>query len=652
MAKKNKKKRRFPTSSHFVLPVPGAVIGEIEDLLAEDRPEEAIELIEKWREKRQNHPALAFYLGSAYLMLDEFVEALKYLRLAHRLDPRNESALNNLYAAYLKLGYFTHGLRALKEFMRTELAREERDMEKLSELRAGLERNNAEAAVYFGVSVDKYEEASLWNEEGQIAQKEGDWEQAVAALSRALGRLPDFTPALNNRAMSYYFMGRLAEALADEQQVIEKDPVNIHALANLVRFHYVRGESRLMQDYFERLHALPETAWEHQFEPIPKMLEAYAVAGADEEIRAFLEEHQASLPARGHYMLGAAAANLGKRREARQIWEKIEEDELGWKDLAEDALLDLKDGCPGLGRASRFPYTAAHEWMTSQQLEVLIETMQGASGDLESQRRAVESFVSQHPAVFEVVNWFLWYGDDPQPAIHMLDMLGTERAFAELKRFALGQTGEDEERMSAAMVLNNQGQFPEGQPVRLWHRGEWRELLLKKLEITDEPEDRKYSPEVHQLLGQAGEAVREKRFDQVEAICRRILELDPDCCTAYDTMAIICSIQGDKVGARRHLEKSLEIDPNHPLVRCNLALLYLDDGKVEEAEKLIVPLLERQKLTRSELIAYNVAMARIQLHRGNLDAVEAALEVLFELAPEDPLSQKLKIALEEYRKKG
>lgn len=650
MAKKNKKKHRG--SSLFVIPVPGWVTEQIEDLLAEDRPKEAIELIEKWREKRQNHPALAFYLGSAYLMLDEHAKALQYLRLARRLDPRNEAALNNLFSTYLELGYFSQGLRALKEFMRTELAREEKDMEVLSALRAGLERNNADAAAYFGVPLDKYEEASLWNEEGQIAQHEGDWEQAVAALSRALGCLPEFTPALNNRAMSYFFMGRLEEAIADEQQVIAKDPENIHALANLVRYHYVRGESRRMQDCFERLRALPETAWEHQFEPIPKMLEAYAVAGADEEIRAFCEKHQESLSARGHYMLGAAAANLGKRREARRIWVKMEEDEMGWKNLAEDALQELEDGYPGLGRASRFPYTAAHEWMSSQQLEMMIETIQGYAGDPENQRRAMEKIISQHPAIFEAINWLLWHGNDPKPAIHMLGMLGTERAFGELKRFALGQAGEDEERMSAVMVLNDQGQFPEGQPVRLWHQGEWRDLLLKKFEITDEPEDRKYRPEVHQLLGQAGEAMQEKRLDQAEEIYQRILGLDPECCAAYNNLANIRSIQGDQVGMRQYIEKSLEINPDYPNGRCNLALLYLKEGRLEEAENLVTPLLERRQFAEFELKVYNIVMAHLHLHRGNLEAVETAVKFLREQSPEDPLVQQLADALAEQKRKG
>ena len=41
--------------------VPGWVSAQIGDLLDEERPEEALELLEEWGEKRPNHPALLFY---------------------------------------------------------------------------------------------------------------------------------------------------------------------------------------------------------------------------------------------------------------------------------------------------------------------------------------------------------------------------------------------------------------------------------------------------------------------------------------------------------------------------------------------------------------------------------------------------------------
>ncbi|MSR81479.1 MAG: tetratricopeptide repeat protein [Candidatus Latescibacteria bacterium] len=307
---------------------------------------------------------------------------------------------------------------------------------------------------------------------------------------------------------------------------------------------------------------------------------------------------------------------------------------------------------PGTGRADRFPYTSFSEWLDPEPLDELMEVLEEAVDDPEGQRQMMRAYANQHPAVFEVARWLLWHGEDPASAIYLLSSLGTERAVVELKRFALGQAGEDEERMRAAKELNDQGQFPEGQPVRLWHKGEWRDLLLKTFAITDEPEEIEYRPEVRRLLGEAAVAAQEKRLDQPEAMCHRILEQDPGCRMADTVLANICSHRGDTPGMARQFEKALEIDPDYATARCGLALLYLEAGKVEEAEEFIAPLLGRQKFARSELIAYNVAMARIQLHRGNVEAVEAALDVLFELAPDDPLVLQLEQTLGGHREKG
>ena len=154
---------------------------------------------------------------------------------------------------------------------------------------------------------------------------------------------------------------------------------------------------------------------------------------------------------------------------------------------------------------------------------------------------------------------------------------------------------------------------------------------------------------MHRLLGQAAETMQPQHLDQAEEFCRRALELDPACGAAYNVLANICSLRGDQAGMKRHLEKSIEVDGGSPIGRCNLALMYLDDGKVDEAEHLVKPLLDLRQLSQSELISYNVAMALIQLHRGNLEAVERALEFMLEMAPEDPMTQKLEQAMEKFK---
>ena len=639
--KKRRERRKKRGPGQFVGPVPGWVSAQIGDLLDEERPEEALELLEEWGEKRPNHPALLFYMGCAYLMMDDLLEALKHLRAAGRQDRRNEAVLHNLVPVYLGLGFFSHCLRVLRRYQRTELAFEKGNEEELSGMRASLEEHQREAAAHFNVAPDLYDEARYWDEEAQIAQQEGIWKDAISASNKALSILPEFPPALNNRAMSYYFSGRFEEAIADEERVVEADPQNVHALTNLTRFHYLRDEQQQMRTRFEQLQGLPTTAWEFQSEPIFKMLEAYAVAASDDEIYAFLVQQKKELPPRGWYMLGAVAANRGRRREARRAWKQVEDDGMGWEQQAADALQALEAGEPGLGRASRFTYCTPYELLSRDQVDLLADILEEYAEDEQIGQREIEEVVRQHPGIFEAVRWFMWNTEDLIPAIHMLALLGTDKAFAELQSFALGQAGTDEERMQAAQLLEQEGRLPVDQPLRMWLRGEWREILLKKFKITEEPEDQSYSEEVLDLLTRAGEAFRQQDLDRAEQIYQRILKLDERCCPAYNNLARIAGEQGDVEESRAYLEKSLEINPDYVMGRCNLAHYYLMDGEIEAAQELIGPLVERRQFAAFEMKAYQLIQARIQIYRGDLDAAENILSGLTELYPDDPEVEEL-----------
>jgi Flp pilus assembly protein TadD len=52
----------------------------------------------------------------------------------------------------------------------------------------------------------------------------GRYEEAIAAASRCLTIIPDFSPALNLRGRSLAILGRQDEALADFEQVISISP--------------------------------------------------------------------------------------------------------------------------------------------------------------------------------------------------------------------------------------------------------------------------------------------------------------------------------------------------------------------------------------------------------------------------------------------
>ena len=637
MARRKRERRRRKRGQVLrSAPIPAEVRAQIEDLLEEDRPKDALEVIETWLEKRPDNADLCFYAGCAHGSLENFLRALTYYRRSYRRDQRNEATLCNLIPVYVQTGFLTHALRVLKRYLRTEMALEEGDTGHLTELRVHLENYQREAAGYFDVGVADYEEAHFWDEEAQICQQEGNWDGAIAATNKALGILPDHPPALNNRAMSYYYGGHIDEAVADEERVLAMDLRNVHALSNLTRFYYVRDERQKMLGCFERLKALSPTDWEHQAEPIVKMLEAYAVAGTDEEVYAFLKQYVDEVPARGYYMLGASAANLGKLREARRVWEKVVDDGAGWEGMAEQALEALDAGKSGLGRAPRFPYTAMHELVTRKQIERLAEASSETRGEEQERRRTIDEMTAQHPGLLEAARWFLWHGDDLTPALSMLALLGTERAWAEVRTFALGQIGTDQERTEAIHLLRDRNMISDNEPIRVWLRGEWKDILLKRFEVTDEPGDLPYSEEAADLLGQGVEAIHEENLDEAERIYLRILDLEPNCYEACNNLAQIASRRGDTDTVRRYLERSLEINPDYLVGRCNLANIHLIDGQMDRVQELIRPLIDRTQLAPFELKAYYLLQARIQIVLGDVETAGNLIAAVQEWYPDHP----------------
>jgi tetratricopeptide (TPR) repeat protein len=642
MASKRKKDRRAANRTFsFAVPLPGPVRVRIEGLLDEDRPEEVLSLIEERLEKSPEHPLLSFYAGCAHAMLGESFAALGFLRTAYRQDRRNDAALYNLLNIYLKLGFFTHALRALRPLLKGDRADAPGDLQELGVLRTELQQQQREAALRFGAPLDRYEEAHYWDEEAQIAQQQGDWAAALRATDQALGLVPDLPPTLNNRSMSFYFTGRLDEAIADAQRVLSLAPKNVHALANLVRYHYLRGEPAPMQAYFARLKALTPDDLNFQFNPVAKMMEAYAVAGTDEEIFAFLEPRAQEEPGRGYYMLGAAAANLGRRSEARRAWMKVADDGKVWKGLAQRALAELEKGKSGLGRASQFPHLAVQELLSPAQLEELIAATEETEDGEPDRQVPLAELAARNPALLTAARWFLWHGEEVAIGIRLLAMLGTEEAWAELRDFALGQAGTDEERLSAVQLIYQAGQVPADQPQRLWLNGRWNQILLKQFLIADQPADRSYGEEVIQLLAQAGQALHDGDQDAAESLYQRALAAEPGCGPAYNNLAAIAEMRGDRQATRAYLEKGLEVDPDYATGRCNLARLHLDEGQVEKAEHLVAPLLERERFTHFELKAYQLVQALIQLHRGDIEAAENILGGLTKMYPDDPEVKQL-----------
>lgn len=115
---------------------------------------------------------------------------------------------------------------------------------------------------------------------------------------------------------------------------------------------------------------------------------------------------------------------------------------------------------------------------------------------------------------------------------------------------------------------------------------------------------------------------------KVEAGARRAVELNPNLGEAFDLLGQVAAIRGDLVAYVRNTEAAYRLDPLSGLTIGLLGNAYLLAGRVEDA-------LEHwnRTLHLEPVISYR-GMADCYLAKGDLDAAEAAVRKLEQLAPD------------------
>jgi tetratricopeptide (TPR) repeat protein len=91
---------------------------------------------------------------------------------------------------------------------------------------------------------------------------------------------------------------------------------------------------------------------------------------------------------------------------------------------------------------------------------------------------------------------------------------------------------------------------------------------------------------VKQLLVLGREHFDRREYDRAEHVLRQVIERTDRFADVYNMLAVILHERGDFVGAERHFERAVEINPNYTEALLNLAVTYNDLGKYEAARKV------------------------------------------------------------------
>lgn len=492
---------------------------------------------------------------------------------------------------------------------------------------------------------ERYELAAL-HEEMLALLGAGDHERVVTVGRELLRRVPDFTPAMNNVAVSSYELGRIDEAFAHSRRVLELRPDNPHALSKLAQWLFLGGRGEEAAPLLERLR---DCRSNHEDIWVCKA-EALAMFGDDqgvlEALRGAEEAGVAGLPSPSmatlHHLAAVAAARQGDERRARRLWQR-----------ALEVIPDLnvaRDNREELDRpaAERNPpwFFETRCWITQRTFNDLGDALTRCSAS-RSASVAIEGFVSRHPEVAALVPHLLDRGDPNavELAVQFARQAQTPALNEALRAYAFGRRGPDRLRFEAMSHLSTIGVIP-SDPVQMWLRGKWSEVEPLAFDVTQEPIDPGYGPPASDWSTEAYEALQSDDGERAEILLRKCLTLVGERPWLLNNLAAALLIQGrddESVSLTRRVQEQW---PDYFFGRIALTHELLRDDKVAEAEDVLHELCRRKRrLHTTEFSALCHAQVRLLLRSKKFEGAEMWMGMWERVVPDDADLDECKRAL-------
>ena len=234
------------------------------------------------------------------------------------LDPYMTECHYFLANNYAHLGMFKEAyLHANKYLDREEDGEFSEDAEDLLDLITSESDETVESLVLQDSLIGRHEEARGYLEAGNFLK-------AVELLKDTIEEYEDYWSAYNNLALAYFYLGKTEEAFATLEDVLERNPGNLHALCNMLVFHYYQHNEEEVDRLAGSLDKIRPILSEHRF----KLGSTFALIGKYEQAYSWLrhlEKQGFEGDGTFYYWLASSAYQLNRIPKAEQAWKKVVE---------------------------------------------------------------------------------------------------------------------------------------------------------------------------------------------------------------------------------------------------------------------------------------------------------------------------------------
>lgn len=234
------------------------------------------------------------------------------LKIIQELDPLMYECYYLLANNYAFLGLFKEAYHYANEYLKYapngEFSEDALDLLDLMEVEEDLDEYSEE------------DELIVKQDNAKALLESGDFQNAVGLLEEITNEFPEFWPAYNNLALAYFYLGETKKAEKVLEDVLSKNPGNLHAFCNMLVFsHFQQQDTNHLAQALEKVHPI---SFEHRF----KLGATFAVIGRYDLAYKWLKSLMKSGFEGDHsfyYWLSLSAYKLGNIQYAEHIWNKV-----------------------------------------------------------------------------------------------------------------------------------------------------------------------------------------------------------------------------------------------------------------------------------------------------------------------------------------
>lgn len=569
--------------------------------------------------------------------------------LAHEKGEDRAITLNNLIYAHTELMYpalFWHFAKELVETVPDYEQREKveglvRDTEQF----LLMESENVLPSGRFSVE-DKLE-LMVQHDRVRFYAEYSEPELAVEVARDLLEKVPEATAVRNNLSLSQFMMGQTAQAIESAQQSLAQKPDDFHALANLVRFHFLNAEFEQANQYAAQLKQIKSDD-----EDLPiKQAEALAYLGDDEGILAAYERAK-TMDSVSHpmllYLSGVAHYRLGKEKAAWSLWRQALKVHPGFY-LAQACLAERNLRAEDRDLPYYWPMSY---WLSREAHMSLMETWGRVieRGSERALQRQTQMYLEKRPFLLPLFPHILEKGDgDARELIFgLIRISATQEALITLRDFALGPYGSDDLRLEMLQFLqrDHPALLPSNKKITVWIKGTQTELLLMGFQIDGEAQTEGLPKEWIRMNEKAVKLMLKGNLSAAETVLNNLIAIAPDFPSAHNQLAAVYEQQGRIQEARELTQQIHARFPDYLFARVALAQLFIQDGKFEEAKEMLDPLLERPRLHFVEFYALARAEMELALAQKEPESARQWLNMWESMDPENPELEHWRLRIE------